>query len=102
MVYRILSDGWIENVYLLKMGNKTTESLSVTLDISGIAGLRVNGITFKDPIAFTIAAGMVEQHLIRLQASESAVTQFSQPLQFQLLHNGQQMTVESRFNTPIQ
>ena len=98
VVYRTLSDGRIENIYLLKMGNKTTQPLTMTLTVDGIAGLGINGASDNTPLQFTLAPQGVEQHLIRLQVPKSSISQFSQPLQFQLQHDNKQIKVESRFN----
>ena len=98
VVYRTLSDGRIENIYLLKMGNKTTQPLTMTLTVDGIAGLGINGASDNTPLQFTLAPQGVEQHLIRLQVPTSSISQFSQPLQFQLQHDNKQIQVESRFN----
>jgi cytochrome c oxidase accessory protein FixG len=62
-LYRLLDDGRVENVYTVKILNKTERSQRVRVDVAGAGGLELD----PSPAQFTVASGEVYPAAVRVR-----------------------------------
>ncbi len=79
-LYRETADGFIENVYTLKILNMDSRPHRYRLDAEGIDGLRL----VLDQPEIVVAAGTVRQLIARIQADEYQLESRSQTVHFRL------------------
>ena len=77
-LYRELSGGVIENVYTLKLTNKTKQDMEIRLDVSGLPGIRLD----DDTESFTAPAGELTTFPARVHVDEDEVGGGGHTIQF--------------------
>ncbi|CAM3673764.1 cytochrome c oxidase accessory protein CcoG [Parendozoicomonas haliclonae] len=98
-LYSMNSAGQIENVYTLKLVNKTQQPVDLKISVEGLPDATIRGKK-----VFTAEPGMVESLPIRLAVPAEAMTgQYNTTIIFHVdsvAPNGPQATVEGRFISP--
>ncbi len=100
-LYRELSDGNIENVYTLRLTNKSDRDHQVTLSVSGLPGLIVDDATRR----FTVRAGDLTTIAARVHADPDVAPEGGHAISFTVQsENAADITAESksRFFLPIE
>ena len=105
VLYRTTASGDIENLYTLKVANKSNQPQEIRINVQGI-----NGLKAASPIAFAVQPGEVTQQVIRLwapatiQRTSQGTSQGekSQTVEFMVIANDldEVITTESRFLFP--
>lgn len=97
-LYRTTSDGSIENTYILKLANKDQRTLTMTISVRDIGDLSTKG-----DMSFTVNAGEVAQHVVRLVLPAGSVDSGSRDIEFIISSDQpdiQPVSAESRFLAP--
>ena len=97
-LYRTTSDGSIENTYTLKLVNKDQRPLTMTVNVKDIGSLGTKG-----DMNFTVNAGEVAQHVVRLVLPADSVDSGSRDIEFIISADQPDIppvTAESRFIAP--
>ncbi|MRI35413.1 cytochrome c oxidase accessory protein CcoG [Endozoicomonas sp. OPT23] len=98
-LYRTNANGDIENVYTLKLVNKDETPHQMTVQVSGIEGLKANSA-----MTFTVGSGEVASHIVRLALPAGADTKGNKEIEFTISAEDESLpetTTSSRFITPI-
>lgn len=97
-LYRTTADGGIENTYILKLANKDQQPLTMTVSIKDVGNL-----SSKGDMSFTVNAGEVTQHVVRLVLPAGSIDSGSRDIEF-IISTDQPdippVTAESRFIAP--
>ncbi|WP_051786192.1 cytochrome c oxidase accessory protein CcoG [Endozoicomonas numazuensis] len=97
-LYRTSSDGSIENTYTLKLANKDQRPLSMTVKVKDMGSL-----SSRSDMHFTVNAGEVAQHVVRLALPAESLDSGSRDIEF-IISTDQPdippVTAESRFIAP--
>ncbi len=99
-LFRTNASGEIENVYTIKLVNKEEKPHQMTISVNGIAGLKANS-----PMTFTVNAGEVASHIVRLALPAGIDTKGSKEIEFSISSEDESLpitSVSSRFITPIE
>jgi len=92
-----LSDGSIQNRYLLKMVNKEKKELLLTVAISGVDGVRL-----EKSERLIIPAGAVRSYTLFVKASEDSLVAGNTPLRFTVTGQGFSTDYKSVFVAPLE
>ncbi|MEJ5863231.1 cytochrome c oxidase accessory protein CcoG [Pseudomonas farsensis] len=98
-LFRENAQGQIENIYLLKIINKTNEPQQYNLRLVDAEGFELHGRT-----TFTLAAGEMSEQAVSVALLADRPTSSSQPLTFELQDSDQpgiRTTAQSRFVAPM-
>jgi cytochrome c oxidase accessory protein FixG len=79
-LYRETDEGWIENIYTLKIINMDEQSHRLSLSAGGIPGLRLLGVDTK----FTADSGHVMEKVVRLQVDPEVLQKTGYDISFRL------------------
>lgn len=97
-LYHTKENAQIENIYTLKILNKTQHSMMLKLSATGI-----NGLSWSGQQSFTVKSGQMRILPIRLSVNEEAIPQSITPIRFVLIDfekNQPLIEIESRFLAP--
>ena len=98
VLYREINGNQIENVYTLKIVNKDQQPREIEIKVAGFENLKIIGNT-----SMVIAAGSVEQQVVRVVAPKLKGTPISRAIRFSINSEGlKSITAESRFMVPGQ
>ena len=100
VLYRFVDNDRIENIYTLKVANKDQKNHQVTIQVTGIEGLKASG-----DLSFQVESGQVAEQIIRVSVPTSPQARTTRPVVFSLTQdNGSMATIntESRFIVPHQ
>jgi len=99
-LYREADNGWIENIYTLKIINMDKTDHRLSLSAEGISGLRLQGAAAE----FTAAAGQVMEKVVRLQADPEVLNKAGYDINFRIQAIDQPvltLTEKGRFIAPV-
>ena len=99
VLYRTLQGGRIENIFTLKVANKTDQDQTFTISFSGIKDLQAGS-----PMTFVVDSGEVAEQVIRLSAPESELKSPGQDIEFTLTSqrpDAASVSSGSRFIAPV-
>ena len=97
-LYRILDNGYIENIYIVKIANKSNEKLDVSVSVKGI-----NNIRIIEGSKQTIMPGEISEEIIKVIAPFIKGRDISRVIEFQATSAGtliKSIKSESRFIIP--
>ena len=100
ILYRVLDNDRIENIYTLKIANKDQQPHRVSITVTGIENLQLKG-----DLSFEVAPGQVDQQVIRVTAPILNDAKTTRPIQFRIITRSSDMPpieAESRFMAPRQ
>ncbi|SEH08572.1 cytochrome c oxidase accessory protein CcoG [Candidatus Venteria ishoeyi] len=80
MLYRETNDGWVENVYVLKVMNMTENAQTYKFSAQGIEGLKLE---MPEP-EVKVKSGIVTEVIVRLQADPDILTERSSKVYFKI------------------
>ena len=101
MLYRETIDGWVENVYVLKVMNMTEVDQTYRFTADGIEGLKL----VMDKPLVVVKSGVVTEVIVRLQADPDSLEVRSNKVHFTIQSTlDETITVdeEARFLGPLQ
>ena len=98
VLYRTNLAGMVENVYTLKIANKEPGQRQVTVSVSGISGLSLEGSA-----SFTINGGEVVGQVVKLLAPADKLNSANEEILFSIVSDNPDqppITSRSRFMSP--
>lgn len=98
-LYRETPDGYIENVYTLKLMNKSQQTQKYSIEIKGNKNMKLVG-----DATHVVRAGKIVVHPIRIQVDPKYLFAKRTTIQFAMItehNNNQQVNKESTFISPI-
>ncbi len=99
-LYRDMGDGVIENVYTVKLQNKTQQEKDIELSVTGLPVLSLE----TDPPVLTIPAGALQSVAVRVRVNESDAQPGGNDVKFAIRSKGSnkdEASRESRFMVPV-
>ncbi len=97
-LFRMTRDNAIENIYMVKVANKSQKDLDINIAVSGIKNLKLH-----DHSPFSVSAGEVAEHIIRITAPAEQGVATSRPITFNITTSDttiKPLRSESRFMAP--
>ncbi|UCG71441.1 MAG: cytochrome c oxidase accessory protein CcoG [Chromatiales bacterium] len=99
-IYREMADGRVENVYTLKLLNKSDAPQDISLSIDGLPGVSLE----TDPADVRVAAGSMSSVIARVRVPRDAAAPGGHNVVFRAARGGEQpaeVERESRFMLPL-
>ncbi len=99
-MYRQVNDGRIENVYTLKVQNKSNEAKNIDLIVTGMSGLTID----SDPAQINVAAGALESVAVRVQVDPYTTEPGGHDIEFAIRTAGGEdieASRDARFMVPL-
>lgn len=98
VLYRVVNDNQIENIYTLKVANKDQQTHEIKIQVAGIENLEMAGKT-----TIVVEPGNVEQEIIRVIAPVIDGAPSTRPIRFSISSSQpglEAISAESRFIVP--